>query len=107
MRSLLTLFSPSLLALGLACGPYSNGQWDEGEGLIGSHDTSEVGITAFVREGRYRDWVAEPTVHATRSPHQARYGSSSTTRLSPPCARAIRCTRWAPFSSRNCSSRTG
>ncbi|MBM7116099.1 cytochrome P460 family protein [Archangium primigenium] len=72
MRSLLSLSSSWLLVLGLACGPNSNGQGDEGLGPIESLDTSEAGITAFVREGRYRDWVAEPKVHATRAPHQAR-----------------------------------
>jgi hypothetical protein len=60
-----------LLALSLllasACWPTSS--VDEGIGDIGELDTSEAGITAFVREGRYKDWVAEPTVHETRAPH--------------------------------------
>ncbi len=72
-RSLLLLLcSPWLFTGGLACGPNSRGQGDEGSGIVGPLDTSEAGITAFVREGRYRDWQAEPEIHATRAPHQAR-----------------------------------
>lgn len=46
---------PLLLA---ACGPSSS--VDEGLGMVGDLDTSEAGITAFVRDGRYRNWLAEP-----------------------------------------------
>ena len=70
MHSRLVL--PSLLALLLAatsCGPTSDGTGDEGLGVIESLDTSEAGITAFVREGRYKQWLAEPAVHETRAPH--------------------------------------
>ncbi|MCY0999612.1 hypothetical protein OWM54_20980 [Myxococcus sp. MISCRS1] len=42
----------------VACGPSSS--VDEGLGEVGGLDTSEAGITAFVREGRYREWLAEP-----------------------------------------------
>ncbi len=61
------------LSLGLlilatsACGPSST--VDEGIGIIQELDTSEAGITAFVREGRYKEWLAEPSVHDTRAPH--------------------------------------
>ncbi|HEX5753530.1 MAG TPA: hypothetical protein VFZ09_45455 [Archangium sp.] len=50
-----------------ACGPSSS--VDEGMGVIQELDTSEAGITAFVREGRYKEWLAEPGVHETRAPH--------------------------------------
>ncbi|HEX8433509.1 MAG TPA: hypothetical protein VF697_00335 [Archangium sp.] len=53
--------------LAVACGPTST--VDEGVGVIQQLDTSEAGITAFVREGRYKDWLAEPSVHDTRAPH--------------------------------------
>ncbi len=58
-----------LLALATlaACGPSSS--VDEGVGTIQQLDTSEAGITAFVKEGKYKDWLAEPTVHESRGPH--------------------------------------
>lgn len=56
-----------LAVLAGACGPSST--VDEGTGVIQGLDTSEAGITAFVREGRYKDWLAEPAVHETRAPH--------------------------------------
>lgn len=56
-----------LAVLAAACGPSST--VDEGTGVIQDLDTSEAGITAFVREGRYKDWLAEPGVHETRAPH--------------------------------------
>jgi hypothetical protein len=56
-----------LLVLASACGPSSS--VDEGLGVVQELDTSEAGITAFVREGRYKAWLAEPTVHETRAPH--------------------------------------
>jgi hypothetical protein len=56
-----------LLLLASACGPSSS--VDEGLGVIQELDTSEAGITAFVREGKYKAWLAEPTVHDTRAPH--------------------------------------
>lgn len=55
------------LVLAAACGPTST--VDEGVGTIQQLDTSEAGITAFVKEGRYKDWLAEPAVHDTRAPH--------------------------------------
>ncbi|HEX8701653.1 MAG TPA: hypothetical protein VF815_22690 [Myxococcaceae bacterium] len=58
--------SLALLPL-LACGPTSS--VDEQVGVINELDTSEAGITAFVREGRYKAWLAEPAVHETRAPH--------------------------------------
>ncbi|HVG62541.1 MAG TPA: hypothetical protein VNA24_28515 [Hyalangium sp.] len=58
---------PLLLMLAIACGPSSS--VDEGLGVIQELDTSEAGITAFVREGRYKEWLAEPSVHDTRAPH--------------------------------------
>ena len=64
--SLLSLLGAS------ACGARSDGTGDEGVGVVESMDTSEAGITAFVREGRYRDWVAEPTIHDTRAPHNSK-----------------------------------
>jgi hypothetical protein len=56
-----------LLVLATACGPSSS--VDEGLGVIQELDTSEEGITAFVRDGRYKEWLAEPSVHETRAPH--------------------------------------
>jgi hypothetical protein len=56
-----------LLMLASACGPSSS--VDEGLGVVQELDTSEAGITAFVREGRYKEWLAEPSVHETRAPH--------------------------------------
>lgn len=56
-----------LAVLAAACGPSST--VDEGTGVIQDLDTSEAGITAFVREGRYKDWLAEPGIHETRAPH--------------------------------------
>ncbi len=56
-----------LLLLASACGPSSS--VDEGVGVIQQLDTSEAGITAFVREGRYKQWLAEPAVHDTQAPH--------------------------------------
>ncbi|MFP2908377.1 hypothetical protein ACLESD_25655 [Pyxidicoccus sp. 3LFB2] len=41
-----------------ACGPSSS--VDEQVGQVGELDTSEAGITAFVRDGRYQTWLAEP-----------------------------------------------
>ena len=41
-----------------ACGPSSS--VDEHVGVVGDLDTSEAGITAFVRDGRYTTWLAEP-----------------------------------------------
>jgi hypothetical protein len=58
---------PFLLLLATACGPSSS--VDEGLGMVAELDTSEAGITAFVREGRYQAWLAEPSVHETRAPH--------------------------------------
>ena len=58
---------PLLLGLALACGPSST--VDEGTGVVQQLDTSEAGITAFVREGRYKSWLAEASVHETRAPH--------------------------------------
>jgi len=58
---------PLLLMLASACGPSSS--VDEGLGVIQELDTSEAGITAFVREGLYKEWLAEPSVHKTRAPH--------------------------------------
>ncbi|NOK16243.1 hypothetical protein [Corallococcus carmarthensis] len=59
---------PSLLLLCFAaCGPSSS--VDEGLGVIQELDTSEQGITAFVRAGQYSAWLAEPSVHETRAPH--------------------------------------
>jgi hypothetical protein len=40
-----------------ACGPSSS--VDEQVGMVGDLDTSEAGITAFVRDGRYKAWLAE------------------------------------------------
>lgn len=57
----------SLALLLLACGPTSS--VDEQLGVVNGLDTSEAGITSFVREGRYKEWLAEPTVHETRAPH--------------------------------------
>jgi hypothetical protein len=57
----------SLALLLISCGPTSS--VDEQVGVIGELDTSEAGITAFVREGRYKQWLAEPSVHETRAPH--------------------------------------
>jgi hypothetical protein len=57
----------SAALLAAACGPSST--VDEGAGTVQQLDTSEAGITAFVREGRYKGWLAEPTVHDTRAPH--------------------------------------
>ncbi|RYZ42890.1 MAG: hypothetical protein EOO71_06025 [Myxococcaceae bacterium] len=62
-RPLLT----SLLLLTLACGPSSS--VDEGLGVVQELDTSEQGITDFVRSGGYKSWLAEPSVHETRAPH--------------------------------------
>lgn len=56
-----------MLVLVGACGPSSS--VDEGVGVIQELDTSEAGITAFVREGRYKEWLAEPLVHRTNAPH--------------------------------------
>ncbi|WNG57827.1 hypothetical protein F0U59_25995 [Archangium gephyra] len=61
-----SLFLLAVLAAS-ACGPSST--VDEGTGVIQDLETSEAGITAFVREGRYKDWLAEPGVHETRAPH--------------------------------------
>lgn len=58
---------PLLLMLASACGPSSS--VDEGLGVVQELDTSEAGITAFVREGSYKTWLAEPSVHETRAPH--------------------------------------
>jgi hypothetical protein len=58
---------PFLLA---ACGPSSS--VDEGLGSVGDLDTSEAGITAFVREGRYQDWLAEPAPRASVRAHGSR-----------------------------------
>ncbi len=58
---------PLLILLAGSCGPSSS--VDEGLGVVQDLDTSEAGITAFVREGRYKDWLAEPTIHDTRAPH--------------------------------------
>jgi hypothetical protein len=55
------------LVLTAACGPSSS--VDEGVGTVQQLDTSEAGITAFVRDGRYKGWLAEPAVHETRAPH--------------------------------------
>ncbi len=55
------------LVLTAACGPSSS--VDEGVGTIQELDTSEAGIVAFVKEGRYKSWRAEPAVHETRAPH--------------------------------------
>lgn len=55
------------LLLAAACGPSSS--VDEGLGVVQELDTSEQGITAFVRSGDYKSWLAEPTVHDTRAPH--------------------------------------
>ena len=55
------------LVLTAACGPTST--VDEGVGTIQQLDTSEAGVIAFVKEGRYKDWLAEPAVHDTRAPH--------------------------------------
>jgi hypothetical protein len=53
------LFSLSCAALLLsACSPTSS--VDEGVGMVNGLDTSEAGITAFVRDGLYREWLAEP-----------------------------------------------
>lgn len=41
-----------------ACGASSS--VDEKVGVVGDLDTSEAGITAFVRDGRYKAWLAEP-----------------------------------------------
>ncbi len=32
-------------------------------------DTTAAGLTAFVKEGRYKDWRAEPALHASTGPH--------------------------------------
>lgn len=55
------------LVLTAACGPTST--VDEGVGVIQQLDTSEAGVISFVKEGRYKDWLAEPSVHDTRAPH--------------------------------------
>ncbi|NOK35141.1 hypothetical protein HMI49_18225 [Corallococcus exercitus] len=65
MRAHALLLLTSLFAT--ACGPSSS--VDEGLGVIQQLDTSEQGITAFVRSGQYTSWLAEPTVHETRAPH--------------------------------------
>ncbi len=72
MRACPVLVSLVVLLVLPACGARSDGTGDEGLGPIGPLDTSEAGITAFVREGRYRDWMAEPTIHDTRAPHQSK-----------------------------------
>lgn len=59
-----------LAALASACGPRSS--VDEQVGVIEELDTSETGIIAFVREGNYRAWVAEPAVHDTHRAHGAK-----------------------------------
>lgn len=41
-----------------ACSPSSS--VDERLGTVNGLDTSEAGITAFVRDGRYRSWLGEP-----------------------------------------------
>lgn len=46
-----------VLLLLAACSPSSS--VDEGLGMVNGLDTSEAGITAFVREGRYKAWVGE------------------------------------------------
>jgi hypothetical protein len=53
----LTLLACGILSL-TGCGPSSSG--DEGVGMVDDLQTSEAGLTAFVREGRYRTWLAEP-----------------------------------------------
>jgi hypothetical protein len=40
-----------------------------GPEMIDGLDTSEAGLVAFVREGRYKGWRAEPGVHASTGPH--------------------------------------
>lgn len=52
------LFSLACAVLLSACSPSSS--VDEGLGRVNGLDTSEEGITAFVRDGLYRDWLAEP-----------------------------------------------
>ncbi|QAT86133.1 hypothetical protein EJ065_4583 [Corallococcus coralloides] len=58
---------PYMVLFAAACGPSSS--VDEGLGVVQGIDTSETGITAFVRSGQYTSWLAEPSVHDTRAPH--------------------------------------
>ncbi|MFP2924522.1 hypothetical protein ACLESO_04760 [Pyxidicoccus sp. 3LG] len=50
-----------------ACGPSSS--VDEQVGMVGELDTSEAGITTFVREGRYTAWLAEPAPRDSVNSH--------------------------------------
>ncbi|NTX63380.1 hypothetical protein HUA74_22255 [Myxococcus sp. CA051A] len=57
----------AVLLLLTACGPSSS--VDEGLGVVGELDTSEAGITAFVRQGLYREWLAEPAPRKSVNSH--------------------------------------
>jgi hypothetical protein len=60
--------SPRLFVLALvalACGGSEEVQGP----IVGGLNTSESGIVAFVKDRRYKDWLAEPAVHASGGPH--------------------------------------
>ncbi len=53
----------------VGCTPRSESS-DEGLGEVGGMDTRMEGLTAFVRNGDYASWHAEPAVHDTSAPHK-------------------------------------
>lgn len=55
----------ALVALAASCG----GSEEERGPIVGGLDTSEQGIVSFVKERRYKDWLAEPAVHQSSGPH--------------------------------------
>jgi hypothetical protein len=55
----------ALVALASGCG----GSEEEQGPVVAGLNTSESGIVAFVKERRYKDWLAEPAVHPSSGPH--------------------------------------
>jgi hypothetical protein len=54
-----------LFVLVIACG----GSDEERGPVVGGLDTSEQGIVSFVKERKYQDWLAEPSVRDSGGPH--------------------------------------
>ncbi len=54
-----------LLLAATACG----GSGENGSPIIEGLDTSQAGVADFVKERRYRNWLAEPAVRDSEGPH--------------------------------------